>query len=119
VDLRSKGRSVLRSDYTLERALIAVALPVDVSKNAAVGGAVPRPDIFHRVVVREPARPPRHSGMSILREAFTDDETEAGTTTARRVCFSSALLAARDRALEHFTDKKGEIDEIDIGTLIG
>jgi hypothetical protein len=108
---------VPRSDYTLERALIAAALSVVVSKKSAVTGAIPRPDIFHRVVVREPARLPRHSGTSILREAFTDDETEAGTT-ARRVCFSSALLAARERALQHLTQKNCEIDEIDIGTMI-
>jgi hypothetical protein len=118
VDHRGNGRSVLRSDYTLERTLIAAALPVVVSKTAAVAGAIPRPDIFHRVVVRELARLPRHSGTSILREAFTDDETEAGTI-ARKVYFSSALLAARERALEHFTQKNFEIDEIDVGTLIG
>jgi hypothetical protein len=105
------GAIRIHVDYTLDSPLIAAALQVVVEDELT--GAVPRTDIFNRSVQRRKAAPPRrHAGTKILREIYSDDDTEVEGAV---VHFSSALHAARELVLENVMYGNSDVDEIDMG----
>lgn len=100
----SRGKRRVVADFTLTRALIAAAQQIEIPETV-LAGAIPRPDIFNRTVVR--------TRTLFLHSCTSGDEDDSAD------CFPSALHAVQDLSLSSYQvwQMDNSIDEIAIGTI--